>query len=111
MSECKSLLRAGLMVVAVAALAGCASYGAAFLQSSPDGAEVINLEDDSILGTTPVRVWWKGEGKGPQYINVRFQKDGYRDKVAAFWVNMRHRSREDALAEAAPVKVEMEKNQ
>jgi hypothetical protein len=89
-------------------VAGCAKFGAANIQSRPPGAEVINLEDDSILGRTPVKVWWTSDSSDPKYINVRFQKPGYRDKVTAFWVNMRHGSQDEALENASPVLVEME---
>jgi len=89
-------------------LGGCATYGAANIQSVPPGADVINLEDDSVLGQTPVVVWWKGDSGDPRYINVRLQKPGFRDKVTAFWVNMRHSSRDDAMAEPVQVQVNLE---
>jgi len=95
-------------VGAVVALSGCATYGAANIQSSPQGAEVVNLEDDSVLGLTPVTVWWKGDSANSRYVNIRLQKPGFRDKVTAFWVNMRHSSRDDAMSEPVQVQVNLE---
>ncbi len=93
--------------VLLLAVSGCSSYGAAKIQSVPSGAEVLNLEDDSLLGTTPVMIHWKNDREESKLITVRFRKVGYNDKVTAFWVNMRHRSRADAENEAQPVKVEL----
>lgn len=90
-----------------ASLAGCSSYGAARIQSTPSGAEVVNLEDDSLLGTTPVIVHWKTDREESKLITVRFHKSGYEDKVTAFWVNMRHGSRSDAESDPQNVKVEL----
>lgn len=103
----------GLRWVAVAATVvlagGCAShYGAAHIRSVPPGAEVVSLEDDTVLGLTPVKVWWKDASEERKFINVRFTKEGYRDKTTAFWVNMRHGSKGDALNEPQQVEVEME---
>ena len=98
---------AALMLALLAS--GCTSFGAAQLVSAPLGAEVINLEDDTNLGTTPVRVWWQARSGDPRYISVRFQKEGFQDKVTAFWVNMRHGSKDSALSNAVQVKVELDK--
>jgi len=95
-------LAAGLLL-----LAGCSSYGAARIESLPDGAEVINLEDDSLLGTTPVLVHWKSDREESRLITVRFHKAGYQDKVTAFWVNMRHGSRSVAEEQPQVVKIEL----
>ncbi|MEA1889999.1 MAG: hypothetical protein U9N50_09505 [Pseudomonadota bacterium] len=95
------------IVVLLSAVSGCSSYGAARIQSMPTGAEVVNLEDDSLLGTTPVMIHWKNDREESKLITVRFHKAGYDDKVTAFWVNMRHSSRADAEKEAQPVKVEL----
>ncbi len=102
--------RAGAIGGLLLALAGCASYGGAYIQSVPPGAEVVNLEDDSLLGRTPVKVWWKGADGEAKQVHVRFQKPGYRDRITSFWVNVRHASKENALAEAQPVNVELERS-
>ena len=97
-----------LIPVLLFAVSGCASYGAAKIQSVPSGAEVINLEDDSLLGRTPVIVHWKNDREESKLITVRFQKSGYNDKVTAFWVNMRHGSRADAESDPQTVNVELQ---
>ncbi len=96
-----------LISVLLLGVSGCSSYGAARIQSTPSGAEVVNLEDDSLLGTTPVMIHWKNDREESKLITVRFHKAGYTDKVTAFWVNMRHRSRTDAEKDPQSVKVEL----
>lgn len=98
-----------LIPVLLFGVSGCSSYGAAKIQSMPPGAEVVNLEDDSLLGTTPVMVHWKTDREESKLITVRFHKSGYSDKVTAFWVNMRHSSRARAEKEPQAVKVELKK--
>jgi hypothetical protein len=99
-----------LMLSSIAiALNGCAYYGAARINSVPPGAEVVDLADDTVIGVTPVIRWWNEDSDKPKFINIRLQKSGYRDKVTAFWVNLRHGSKEDALDNPQEVNVEMEK--
>ena len=105
-------IRVGLLIAFLhAGISGCASYGAARILSDPAGAEVVNLEDDTLLGTTPVIVHWKNDRQESKLITVRFHKSGFEDKVTAFWVNMRHSSQAKAEKEPQAVKVEMKKNQ
>lgn len=96
-----------LIPILLLGAAGCSSYGAAKIQSVPSGAEIVNLEDDSLLGTTPVMIHWKNDREESKLITVRFRKPGYDDKVTAFWVNMRHSSRVDAEKSPQAVKVEL----
>jgi hypothetical protein len=103
------ILRLGLVTVLLATLSACAGYGAARIVSIPQGAEVVNLDDDTIVGVTPVSVWWKESSSKPKFVNIRLRKAGYRTKVTAFWVNLRHSSREDALADPQQVKVKLDK--
>ncbi len=109
----KRTITVGYRVLLVAAgtllLSGCAYYGAARIISIPRGAEVVNLEDDTVLGRTPVDVWWKDNSSKPKFINVRFQKSGYRSKVTAFWVNLRHNTRKSALDDPQLVKIELKR--
>jgi len=93
-------LMPALLLALLPVFAGCASghYGAAVIKSSPPGAEVVDLTDDSLIGVTPVTAWWKAGEEDRRFVNIRFQKDGYRDKTMSFWLNTRHGSREDALA-------------
>lgn len=100
----KLILAVSILLLTVS---GCSSYGAARIQSTPTGAEVVNLEDDSLLGTTPVMINWKNDREESKLVTVRFRKLGYEDKVTAFWVNMRHSSRTEAEKRAQPVKVEL----
>jgi hypothetical protein len=87
-----------ISLVAVVSLSGCASYyGAVNITSEPSGAEVINLKDGTILGVTPTTVWWKDGNSDRQHISLRLKLDGYYDKVAPFWLSMRHKSQSDAL--------------
>jgi len=107
LKDYKMLNRALLIFVLLLGISGCSSYGAAKIQSLPSGAEVVNLEDDSLLGTTPVMIHWKNDREESKLITVRFHKPGYDDKVTAFWVNMRHSSRVDAEKSPQAVKVEL----
>ena len=102
------LLRSLIIGIALAAMSGCASYGAAQIVSTPSGAEVINLDDGTLLGVTPATVWWKDSSSNRKNITVRFKKPGYRDKVTQFWLSMRHRSQEKALASPQLVEVNIE---
>lgn len=103
-------IKLGLLVpVLMLGISGCSSYGAARIVSEPTGAHVVNLEDESLLGTTPVMVHWKNDREESKLITVRFHKSGYDDKVTAFWVNMRHSSRAKAEKEPQAVKVELKK--
>lgn len=94
-------------------LSGCGktSYGAAQLVSTPKGAEVINLGDDSLLGTTPVEVVWQGDQGEAECVTVEFRKAGYKEKITSFWINKRHETREAASRQAQPIIVELEKKE
>jgi len=69
---------------------------------------VINLKDDTVLGTTPARVWFPGEENKAEQVTVKFRKPGYREKISTFWVNKRHGSAEEAMDDAMPVQVELQ---
>lgn len=86
-------------------LSACAShYGAATIVSSPAGAEIISDEDGSLLGVTPATVWWKEDSRHRKYKVVRLRKQGYREKVASFWLSMSHSSLKKA--QTSPTSVE-----
>lgn len=90
-------------------LGGCVTkYGAALITSEPGGAEVVNLGDDSLIGITPVKLLIGEQATARKSINVRLQKEGYRDKTTAFWVTLRHKSREAALADPQDIEVTLE---
>lgn len=89
------LITAGLLLIA---MTGCATrYGAAMFRSEPDGVEVFDMEDGSVIGVTPVLYRWRSKDANRKFMNVRMQKDGYRDTVKSFWLNLDHRSEEDAI--------------
>jgi len=93
-------------------LSGCAlgtKYGAAKIISVPEGAEVVNLKDDSHLGSTPVKVMFSGEADTAELITVQFRKPGYIDRITSFWINRRHASQVEAEENAVDIKVELEK--
>lgn len=82
-------------------------YGAARISSVPDGAEVINIDTGTVLGVTPTEVWWESGSGKKQFINVRLRKSGFYDKLATFWLSMRHSSSEEALKNAQKVEVNL----
>lgn len=89
-------------------LIGCSShYGAARISSVPAGAEVINIDTGTVLGVTPTEVWWEAKSSKKRFINVRLRKNGFYDKLATFWLSMRHSSPEEALKNAQKVEVNL----
>ena len=95
-------------------ISGCATspqqYGAAKISSSPDGAEVVNLKDDSSLGVTPVQVSFVGAGGTAELVTVQLRKTGYVDRITSFWINRRHNAPEAALENAIDIHVDLKKN-
>jgi hypothetical protein len=92
-------------------LGGCSrgSYGAANIASEPPGAEIVNLRDNSQLGTTPARVVWKGEAGTTEKVTLQLRKNGFIDKITSIWINHRHSSEAEARANAIDIKVDLEK--
>ena len=97
---------AGLLLLT---LSGCGGtqYGAANLNSTPPGAEIINLKDNTNLGQTPAQVVWRGTDS--EKVTVQFQKKGYHSSITSFWVNRRHDSEAEARAQAIDVHTELAK--
>ncbi|MEO0367202.1 MAG: hypothetical protein AAF197_00295 [Pseudomonadota bacterium] len=93
----RKLFTTCLILLALSACASGPYYGAAKIVSEPSGAEVINLKDGSLLGITPTTVWWKEPTSDQQEITLRLKLDGYYDKVAPFWLSMRHETQQSAL--------------
>ncbi len=106
----RRFMLAPLLAVALL-ITGCSYHGAAFIQSQPPGAEVVNVDDDTVLGVTPFKVWWREDSQEKKRINVRLQKEGFRDKVTSFWVTLRHSSKSEALDEPQHVEVTLDQNQ
>ena len=105
----------GLMILGALLLlaAGCSSsavkYGSARISSRPEGAEVINLKDESNLGVTPVNVSFGGKGDTAEFVTVQLRKPGYIDRITSFWINRRHKTKQDADDQAIDISVELEK--
>jgi hypothetical protein len=99
-----------IIVLILLAISGCSHYGAARIVSIPSGAEVINLDDGTLLGVTPATVWWQDKGGSRKNVTVRFKKPGYKDKVSQFWLSMRHSSQAKALAEPQLIEVVIEES-
>jgi len=86
---------------------GVTRYGAADINSVPEGADIINLKDNTNLGRTPAQIVWRG--KGSEKVTVQFQKNGYLSSITSFWVNKRHKTEEAARENATDVHSELEK--
>jgi len=98
-----------LLLLSTVLLGGCAGtrHGAANITSVPAGAEVINMDDDTLLGVTPVKVWWSESGASRKFVNIRLHKKGFRDKTAFFWLSLRHDDKQAAMKDPQLVKVKM----
>lgn len=92
---------------ALVVVSGCSSYGSASIRSVPSGAEVINLGDEASLGTTPVLITRKADRDESRRISVRLHKQGYKDEVHTFWLNIRNSSRFNAEYEPQEINVEL----
>lgn len=95
-------------------LAGCCAeapsepFGAARIVSEPAGAEVVNLVDNTALGTTPLdHVWETADGKA-EYIQLLLTRPGHGDAVTSFWINPRHGSREKAAEKPQVITVNLQ---
>jgi hypothetical protein len=96
----KKITHYALILITLYMVTGCTShYGAAIIQSTPPGADVIDLSNDAHIGITPVKAWWESNDDANKFVNIRLQKDGYQDKTLSFWLFFRHKSRDDALAQ------------
>ena len=92
-------------------LSACSTqkYGAAKINSIPPGAEVVNLKDESHLGTTPVKVSFTGEADSAEFVTIQLRKPGYIDRITSFWINRRHENPAIAEDNAIDIQVELEK--
>lgn len=100
------------LLATILVFSGCAAstqYGAATVTTNPAGAEVINLKDDSSLGTTPVRVSFSGSSGTAELITIQLRKKGYADRITSFWINRRHDSASLAKENAIDLHVDLEK--
>ncbi len=99
------------VLFALTSLAACGQtmYGVVKIESIPPGAEVVNLKDDTHLGMTPLLVTWEDEDDAAKHATVELRKVGYVEEITSFWVNMRHKTKEDATREPQPVTVELKR--
>ncbi len=101
-----------LLAVALFTLSGCAyHHGAAYIKTDPPGAQVINMDDSSVLGITPVKIWWRESAEQRKFVNILVHKAGYRDKTTSFWVTLRHSNRQSALNAPQNVDIDMDKGE
>jgi len=107
----KKTLQLFVAVSLLLVLSACARHGSALIISQPQGAEVVDMSDDTVFGVTPVRVWWTEHAQRRRFANIRLQKEGYRDKTTSFWVNLDYPTREQALKNAQPVEVILDKRE
>ena len=69
---------------------------------------MVDVKTGVIMGITPLQYWWRDDGLTRKFVNIRVQKEGYRDKTNSFWVDLRHTSRDDALENAQPVQMALD---
>lgn len=93
----------------VTMISACANYyGAARIVSIPSGAEVINLEDGSLIGVTPILYIKKDSIDRRQTVIIRLKKEGYYDKTSSFWMQMRDKTAVSAEQNANLVEIELQ---
>ena len=102
------LLAVGIMLF-LSGCAGSTKFGAAKISSNPEGAEVVNLRDNSHLGTTPVSVSFAGAADSSEFVTIQLRKSGYIDKITTFWINKRHKTAIAADDNAIDISVALEK--
>lgn len=90
-------------------LSACAHHGAAYIHSTPSGAEVVDVKTGISMGVTPFKYWWRDDAASRKFVNIRVHKEGYRDKTNSFWVDLRHENRKAALENPQSVEMVLEK--
>ena len=99
-----------LLLASMVHLSACTThYGAANIVSSPAGAEVVNGENNEVLGHTPLTVHWQNSSKKRQTIILKLEKSGYYPKTSSFWLEMRSLNAKAAKQNAQLVEIEMQK--
>lgn len=105
-------LRITCLVLCCVALftTGCAGgmkYGAANITSEPNGAEIINLKDETNLGQTPAKVVWRDKEGLSEQVTIQLRKNGYSSAITSFWINRRYTSEDEARNNAIDVHTEL----
>jgi hypothetical protein len=90
---------------------GCGGmkYGAANITSEPNGAEIINLKDETNLGQTPAKVVWRDKEGLSEQVTIQLRKNGYSSAITTFWINRRFSSEDEARNNAIDVHTELNK--
>lgn len=100
---------------AAAIMGGCvaatAPYGSASIVSEPAGAKVVNLEDGTAVGTTPMKYTLETEDGKAEYIQLLLSAPGYADQTTSFWINPRYGSAAKAEENPQAIKVNLKKAQ
>jgi len=106
----KYVLHLGVLL-ALGSLTACSQtkYGVVKIDSIPPGAEVINLKDDTHLGMTPLLVTWQSKDEEVKNATVELRKIGYVEEITSFWVQLRHKTKDDATQEPQPITIELKK--
>ncbi len=99
------------VIVAMILATGCSTtrYGVAAFQSDQENVQVFDMEDGTVIGSTPVNFLWRSKEAKRKYMNVRVHKDGYKDAVKAFWLSLDYRSANAAHKNPQLVTFELEK--
>lgn len=93
-------------------LTGCGGnaashYGSASFVSEPPGATIVNLEDGSTIGSTPLQYTWETDDVSEKYIQLKLNATGYEDQITEFFLNSRHGSKESAEKTPQVIHVKM----
>jgi len=104
--------RAGFIVLPLFILTGCATYGGTnygvtMIKSIPEGVHVLDMEDGSVIGITPVKYLWHSKDTSRKFMNVRLHKEGYKDAIKSFWLSLEHGSKKAAFANPQLVEFEL----
>jgi len=92
-------------------LSGCIQFGAAVVDSNPQGAQVYEFGTSTLLGVTPFTyVWREGRAddsfipiKESQHVTAKVVKPGFQTKMEAFSVPLKYSREQDALIHPVPV--------
>ena len=103
--------RLGAIALLAVFSVGCTThYGSAAITSTPSGAQVYDMDDGFYVGVTPVKHAWRSKDTQRKFMNIRLQKDGYKDEFSSFWLNMDHMTRKGAMGDPLPVHFELNKS-
>ena len=77
------------------------------ITSNPPGMEVIDMEDGTLIGVTPVKHLWRSSDARRKYMNIRLQRAGQDDIIRSFWLNLDYSSSRGALANPQNVEIDV----